>query len=655
MYGMIKELTPMYGLDAFLPDPPFSVIVAILLIMGCDGLGVYVVRISGLQAPNIKWPRWQAPMLGALVLSVVVYPLALLGFANLFVLRSIGILLVVFAVVHLGLILSTGRNMCSTFSSTLFRDVSSFSVWKLLFIFLLFSYGILTLSPITNADSLNYHIGAALHILNTGSMPVTPEWFHSRLAGSGESLNAIGLAVGAEQFGALLQFSGLLGIAGLIYHAESDQLALDDDESTRFDWQNFISVVAISAPVLVFLVSSSKPQLILVSMTTLAIAATIYPSRRSLSRSSSLKGFILVCFLVMVASQARYNYLLGGGVAGIIALFVMHKKRLFAPAISIGILISLIVMLPPVLWKSAHFGGGYLDALFKLLPGEWSGTDAFELMLKNFHQGEIYFPFSLILPSSLGEISTVIGFGAMLFLFLRPNRSEWLRLVVSGAVVVALAGAALGPTNSRSYMEPYFWMLMVLVLQSPRQTFFQYKTWLQIPVFIQSALVIFMCWYGIVAAVPGVFSSSAREGVMVRAANGYEIMAWVDNVLPNEAVLLSSHRSMALAPRDTVSLDWMTYTQFDKEKSLPYLTRIRERQVTHILFMGGKEEGLSDSAAFKFFRGCLHGFHGSSHGHIATRNPSNQGFRYQVSLFSFDSNMLPDCVISQPHSGPAVK
>lgn len=645
----LKELTPMYGLDSFLLDPPFSAIVSIFLIIGCDGLGIYVLRISGLQTHDIKWPRWQAPMLGALVLSVIFYPVALLGVADLSVLRSVGILLVGFSVVHLGLTVWKYRNTCSELSASLFMGIISCSVWKLLFIFLLFGYGILSLSPITNADSLNYHTGVALHILNTGGMPIAPEWFHSRLVGSGEVLNAIGLAVGAEQFGALLQFAGLLGIAGLIYHVESDKLGPDGDESAHSDWRNFISVVAVSAPVLVFLVASAKPQLLLVSMTTLAIATTIYPSRRGLSKPSTLKGYILVCLLVMTASQAKFNYLLGGGVVGFIALLVMYRKSLFAPAIIIGIVSALIIMWPPVLWKSSHFGGGYFDALFKPLPGGWPGTGAFELMLKNVHQGDFIFPFSLVLPSGLGEISTVIGFGIVLFLFLKPNRCKWLKLLISGSIVVIVVGATLGPTNSRSYLEPFYWLLMALALQSSRQTLFQYRRWLQIPIFTQSILVIFMCWYGILTAIPGALSGANREKVMARLANGYEIMGWVDKVLPREAVLLNSHRSMALVPRDSVSLEWMRYAQ-NKGESLPYLTRIRERQVSHVLLMGGKESGLSESSMFKFFRGCLGEFRGSSYGHLASRNPFNQGPRFQASLFSFDSSLLPDCILSQPDS-----
>ncbi|EMY23680.1 PF07220 domain protein [Leptospira interrogans serovar Australis str. 200703203] len=36
---------------------------------------------------------------------------------------------------------------------------------------LLVAYGLLALCPVTNADSLDYHIGVAIEILNQGKMP----------------------------------------------------------------------------------------------------------------------------------------------------------------------------------------------------------------------------------------------------------------------------------------------------------------------------------------------------------------------------------------------------------------------------------------------------------------------------------------------------
>ena len=63
----------------------------------------------------------------------------------------------------------------------------------------------------TNADSLDYHLYTAKHIINYGSFPNYLTNFHStRLSGGGEIFISIGLLAGSEQFGSLLQTSGLL-------------------------------------------------------------------------------------------------------------------------------------------------------------------------------------------------------------------------------------------------------------------------------------------------------------------------------------------------------------------------------------------------------------------------------------------------------------
>ncbi|EMG22137.1 PF07220 domain protein [Leptospira interrogans serovar Copenhageni str. LT2050] len=128
-------------------------------------------------------------------------------------------------------------------------------------------YGFLALCPITNADSLDYHIGVAIEILNQGKMPVFSGWFHGRLAGSGEVLNALGLAIGAEQFGSLLQFCGLLSIYGILsFYSFAEKFSESDGV-----WRKIIIIAFLSSPVLVFLVSSPKPQLLQIGMTSFAI------------------------------------------------------------------------------------------------------------------------------------------------------------------------------------------------------------------------------------------------------------------------------------------------------------------------------------------------------------------------------------------------
>ena len=624
----------MYGLDSFILTPPFSILASILLIFSCDALGVYITRILGFEVRPIKWMRWQAPIIGAALLSVIFYPFALLGIAYLSVFKFVAFFLIAISLLHLVLMGKEYKNYIYKMSCWL----KSYFFWKILLLCLMLSYFLLTLSPITNADSLDYHVGTALHILNNGSMPVTPEWFHSRLSGNGEVLNAIGFSIGAEQFGSLLQLTGLVGIVGLIYHAVPS-LKNKHNES----WRLLLVMAAVSAPVLLFLIGSVKPQLLPIGMTSFALALCLFPSMLSLDKQMISKTFVLICMLVMVASQAKISFLLGGGLVGFLAIYIMAKNKLYIPMIIIGCTSFLFIILPPIAWKVVHFGGGWVESLVTPFPGDWYGTAEFETSLRNYRDSIIWFPFSLIVPSGLGVLSTIIGIGVGLFIFVKPTNEQPLKVVVVLSAVFIIIAATFGPPTSRSYLEPYFWLLMVLGFQGIPNAISKCLIWFQGGIVLQSFLTLSMCWYGIVSSLPGALTSSGRISVMENLANGYSVMRWVDSTVPANAVVLSEHRAIGLVPRKAVSLDWMKHIEADKVKSTPYLYQIKNNGVTHLLVQG---ENYKESEYVRFYSSCLTGKAIKSDLlPIATRNPFNKGREYVAWLIPFNANLLPDCVL----------
>ena len=126
---------------------------------------------------------------------------------------------------------------------------------------------------------------------------------------------------------------------------------------------------------------------------------------------------------------------------------------------------------------------------------------------------------------------------------------------------------------------------------------------------------------------------------MARSAYGYTVMEWADEVLPPDAVLLSSHRSMALAPRDAVSMDWLVYTGRTLDEDNPYLQRLKTRQVTHLLVLGAPKNT-------DVFRDCV-GAVTAGPGTVrrATRNPLNAGAFDDVYILEFHHDKLPECVL----------
>jgi len=128
---------------------------------------------------------------------------------------------------------------------------------------------------------------------------------------------------------------------------------------------------------------------------------------------------------------------------------------------------------------------------------------------------------------------------------------------------------------------------------------------------------------------------------MTRMANGYALVNWIDKSLPDEAVILSTHRSMGLIPRKTVSMDWSKHSDMDNPHAIPYLLRIREEGATHLLITGTT----LNQSIYLFFSGCFSGdIVGPHEGFIATRNPFNRGTSYNAWLVPIRADLLPDCL-----------
>ena len=92
----------MYGIDANIAQPPFSAIISILLVVACDYIGLYVIRkYLKTDVTDIKWIRWQAPTIGVALLSVIIYPMALIGIAHRSELRLIAMLMIAVSFLHI--------------------------------------------------------------------------------------------------------------------------------------------------------------------------------------------------------------------------------------------------------------------------------------------------------------------------------------------------------------------------------------------------------------------------------------------------------------------------------------------------------------------------------------------------------------------------
>ena len=120
-------------------------------------------------------------------------------------------------------------------------------IYSSLILITLVGYFLLSFAPITHGDALAYHIDVAKNILKEGSLPNTIYNFHHLLVGAGEVIIAIGFIFEAEQFNNLVKFSGVLSIYGILKKIKIKN--------------NFLLLIALTSPIIIFLISASKPQL----------------------------------------------------------------------------------------------------------------------------------------------------------------------------------------------------------------------------------------------------------------------------------------------------------------------------------------------------------------------------------------------------------
>lgn len=625
---------PLYGLENWILFPPISAILAIFMLLGANKIGEIALRSLGLiKKNNFNVIRVQTIPVGIMIIGIFLYPLALMQVTSILFMQIIAI-----GVVVLGIIDSTKLILKITKVRNFFSKKRNLFFFKnldfLLIISIIFLLFLISLGPITNADSLDYHIGYAIAILNNGGMPIIPEWFIGLYSSNGEVINALALSIGSEQFGSLVQWGSLIAISGLVWPNIKKY-------NNKQIFSGYLIVIAIiSSPVILFLLSGPKPQLWPVAMTCFAFYLYL-TSIKEISSKDLKRRFFLVCLLCMSASIAKFNYLLGGTIAGTLMFSLMVKRKELLSALFLFLLSFIISFVPHILWKMHAMDSSAFEIFTNPLPIDIPGIQnalASWKMEPDISSNTLIYPISIIIPNSFGSISAVLGIGWILFLKYKPLKKYEHFYGFLAVLLLVTFTAILSPPSGRMYIEAYFWCLILCsqALSKNLIIFPKYFFWIirsQAYIFLVLALI------GAYLLFPGSMSEGLRKHVMSNSTSGYNLMEWVNKNLPNNAVLINGHRSMALVPRKSFNnYFWKNYVDQNNKNDVKfYLDRMKLLEPTHILIIN---DNLLDKMLSDCFGKMIAGPEKFSH---STRNPFNSGSSYTAVLYKFQSEMLPSC------------
>ena len=177
--------------------PILSLIFGIILVLGLYYLGKIFLKITKLNLIINKYSsdNCQNILVSTSLILFLFYPLFLYSSLAIFIFKFF-----TYFIFTLGtfFILNNFSKLKEIliFYLSLLVDKKNYQIETMVIILLLVGLLLLSFAPVTNADSLDYHLYTAKHILNTGTYPVYLTNFHSsRLAGSGELMVLMGLIV----------------------------------------------------------------------------------------------------------------------------------------------------------------------------------------------------------------------------------------------------------------------------------------------------------------------------------------------------------------------------------------------------------------------------------------------------------------------------
>ncbi len=627
-----------HGLDAALLPNPWGAFFSILLLLGVWRLGHIVLsKIFSDSDPLWSILQYQKVLVGVLVLSCLVFPLALIG--------NFGqVTAAIFAVLLLALGFSSvpsSIRLVTTWIGKWESNHISRSI-TIACIAMLAGYLLLALGPITEADALDYHVGVALRTLNTGFFPADPTWFHSRLAGAGEVLIALGLSIGAEQFGALLQWAGLSSIINLLLTCGDRNNNLLDSKSVEY--RGWLILLLLSTPLFLAWISSPKPLILPGAMTTLAL----YLSYALFSRlqSPSLQNvhcyYALIFGLLLVASTMKFSFMLSAGLVILIVFYYQYKNnQLLTTLLVLTGTISLVFM-PFITWKWKYFSGSLMELLTTPLPGGWPGTEQFETYLRSYRDSELPFPISLVVPSNIGNITTILGVGVLISIAGIILYKIWRNHLVLMAMLACILIVVLGQANARFFLEPFYWVLIALIISKPlvvttNRTLFLPKAL----ICLQSTGVGIAILYGIATISVGSLSDSLRSKVMHSVASDYSAMRWADEVLPRNATVITDLRSTALVPRQAHPTDWRSFLDLKDPNPFSYIQRsAADREFVYLLTNNTKTTTVPTVCLGAPYAGPITVA-------VATRNPWNKTSHSEVLIYEIRQSCLVKNLLKQ--------
>ena len=592
------------------------ILYSLILVAGLNQIGTFIFKIKPLRSiiSLVSDIKYQKIFISVNFILLIFYPLILFS-NNINFLHYLSLGIFFFGIFNILRIIKKKIII----KAINFKEKNWDEIIVLLTLFFLF---LLSLSPNTHGDSLGYHFVVAKKLLLTGNYIADITHFHSLLSGSGEILIAIGLYFGSEQFGGLVQFSGLISIFGIF-------------KKIRKKNNYFYFLLVLTSPVILFLSSTAKPQLFHICSTTVIFCLCFFENKKFLTLNEKNWKIIICIFVLIVSVSAKFNFLLSSFLLGLIILYNSIKDKNFLYFIFILITGFLIFYFPVIVWKFNNFGGSIFQYLYSPVPLNIIGLEEFKQYLERYGRGksiiEIFF------TTKLNQFTNSIGI-AFFYIFIVNFKNTKILIPFSITSIYLLLQYYYGQLMGRSFLEPLFWILLICAKYgvSYRLKIFEFLCRAQ-ALFVIAGMI-----FGIYSLFPGSLTKSLEKKVLTKNANGYSLFQWANSKLNNDDVVFSMHRSISLGKSKFIAMDFVPFVDFKDNRSDIFVKAIYEKDPNYLLTYG-YYDGKPKLNEFKNCVGKMIHYK-KNVGNFEARNPFNRGRKYDGYIFKITKSNIPSCI-----------
>ena len=622
--------------ENYLIIPFLSLLISIYLFYGCYNGGKFLIEKFHLKDFFLgeKNYKFFALLLFVNLIQPILYFSALIGIGFKIISLILGLVISIFA--FLGIY-------------NFKIDIKKIRLFTITFFFIIL-YFLSSLGPITNADSLDYHSSVAVYILNYGQFPNLKIWFHSIQAGAGEALIALGFFLKSEQFGSLIQFSGLLSIFGSFHF-----LLKKKNNKDYFKKILFICII-ISSPLFIQLSTSIKPQLFYIGSITFLFTYIFFKDNKIYKKDYI--SYILFLIFLSNAFLAKFSFLLSCFFLFFAFLFkkINNFKR-FKEFSIISIILFLILIFPSYLFKNFVYGMDIISFFKNPFPVDIHGydnlyrsivSDRKDLFSINFNK-DINHWLRIFFPLDITSFTNSLGLGVFLYGYIKIKNKNELQILIYSLVYILII-FLMGQQSGRFIIEPYIWLSILAFynFQKIKKGYFLLSLTLIQPLIVSSILIYSIFYIGI-----GSYNNENKTNVLVKAANGYKLSLWANKELKNiDDPVIYTHRSITLPNFKIIPGDFLKYislkTEKDFEENRIYFKEIKYLSPKYILFYG---ENFKDKtrSPYNFFFKCTGKllFHEKNVGSEASRNiflNKTYQSRYDAYIYEFKLNEFPNCM-----------